>query len=58
VYAASGADVSTSIIGGRVVMRDRRLLTIDLAEAVRAVRKIGEDIRRSNHRSSGEEGHV
>ncbi|MBM4313656.1 MAG: amidohydrolase, partial [Deltaproteobacteria bacterium] len=30
VYAASGADVVTSIIDGRVVMKDRRLLTIDL----------------------------
>ena len=31
VYAASSADVRTVVIGGRVVMRDRRLLTLDEA---------------------------
>ncbi len=39
VYAAKGADVRHSVIGGRVVMRDRKLLTLDeraiLAEADR-----------------------
>lgn len=44
VYAASGADVVTSIIDGRVVMKDRRLLTIDLDEVMGAVRKIGTTI--------------
>lgn len=48
VYAASGADVVTSIIGGRVVMRDRKLLTMDLPEIMKEVRKIaaaiGKDI--------------
>ena len=37
----------TSIIGGRVVMRDRKLLTMDLPETRKEVRKIataiGED---------------
>jgi 5-methylthioadenosine/S-adenosylhomocysteine deaminase len=41
VYAASGADVATSIIDGRVVMKDRRLLTIDLDGVMGEVRKIG-----------------
>jgi 5-methylthioadenosine/S-adenosylhomocysteine deaminase len=45
VYAASGADVLTSIIGGRVVMRNRRLLTIDLNEIIGEVRKIGKAIQ-------------
>ena len=40
VYAASGADVSTSIIHGKIVMKDRKLLTIDVDEAMREVRKI------------------
>jgi 5-methylthioadenosine/S-adenosylhomocysteine deaminase len=40
VYAASGADVVTSIIGGRVVMRDRKLLTMDLPIIMKEVRKI------------------
>lgn len=46
VYAASGADVVTSIIDGRVVMKDRRLLTIDLNEVMGEVRKIGTTIAR------------
>jgi 5-methylthioadenosine/S-adenosylhomocysteine deaminase len=44
VYAASGADVTTSIIGGRIVMRNRRLLTLDVGSAMAEVRKIASDI--------------
>ncbi|MGB5216943.1 MAG: amidohydrolase [Smithella sp.] len=40
VYAARGADVKTSIINGRMVMKDRRLLTIDMDMAMRNVRSI------------------
>ncbi len=40
VYAATGADVSDSVINGRIVMRDRRLLTIDVDAAMEEVRKI------------------
>lgn len=32
VYAAGAADVRTSIIGGRIVMEDRKLLTLDIEE--------------------------
>jgi 5-methylthioadenosine/S-adenosylhomocysteine deaminase len=32
VYAAGAADVRTTIIGGRIVMEDRKLLTLDLEE--------------------------
>jgi 5-methylthioadenosine/S-adenosylhomocysteine deaminase len=46
VYAASGADVMTSIIGGRIVMRDRRLLTIDLNRVMGEVRNIGSAVIR------------
>ena len=34
VYAARGNDVSHSIIHGRLVMEDRRLLTLDLQEVM------------------------
>ncbi|MCK9276007.1 MAG: amidohydrolase [Syntrophales bacterium] len=34
VYSASGADVTTSIIDGKVVMRNRNLTTIDINAAV------------------------
>jgi 5-methylthioadenosine/S-adenosylhomocysteine deaminase len=40
VYAASGADVKASIIGGKVIMRDRKLLTMDLPVVVKEVRNI------------------
>jgi 5-methylthioadenosine/S-adenosylhomocysteine deaminase len=44
VYAASGADVVTSIIGGRMVMRERKILTMDLPVIMKEVRKITEAI--------------
>ncbi len=40
VYSASGADVVTSIIAGRTVMRDRNILTMDLSLIIKEVRKI------------------
>ena len=40
VYAASGADVRTSIIGGRTIMRDRKLLMMDLPVITKEVRNI------------------
>ena len=40
VYAVSGADVTASIIGGRLVMKDRRLLHADLAGIMERVRRI------------------
>ncbi len=33
-YALKGSDVETVIIGGRIVMRDQRLLTVNEAEAI------------------------
>lgn len=44
VYAARGADVKTSIINGKVVMKDRQLLTVDPAAAMVNVRGIAADI--------------
>ena len=44
VYAARGADVTTAVVGGRIVMQDRRLLTIDLPAAMQEVRLIGRKI--------------
>ena len=45
VYAASGSDVQTSIINGKVVMRDRRLLTVDLEQVMDRVIRIAHDIK-------------
>ena len=40
VHAASGADVSTVIIAGKLVMRDRKILTFDVEEAMAEVDKL------------------
>lgn len=48
VYAASGSDVSTTIVGGRIVMKDRRLLTIDAEKIMKKVKKLAGKIREGN----------
>jgi len=45
VYAASGADVKTSIIGGKIVMLDGELLLVDLPSIMQEVRNIAKLIR-------------
>lgn len=47
VYAVKGDDVKTSIINGRVVMKDRKLLTIDEDESMSMVSEIAVRIRKS-----------
>jgi len=44
VYAARGQDVTYSIIDGRVVMENRRILTLDLEEILARARKRSEDV--------------
>ena len=44
VYAASGADVSTVIINGKLVMQDRQILTFDADQAMAKVRKLAENL--------------
>ncbi len=46
VYAARGSDVVHSVINGRVVMKDRRLLTIDEAALKATIRELGREIRK------------
>ncbi len=45
VYAASGHDVSHSVIDGRLVMKDRQLLTLELDDLIRAAGKEAEKVR-------------
>ena len=45
VHAASGADVSTVIIGGRIVMRERKLLTCDVNRVMAEVNRRAEEFR-------------
>lgn len=47
VYAASGADVDTVIINGKLVMENRKLLTIDENEVMQKVREIAVEIKES-----------
>jgi 5-methylthioadenosine/S-adenosylhomocysteine deaminase len=44
VYAASGNDVVTTIVNGRVVMENRRLITLDADGVMEDVNRIAEDI--------------
>lgn len=44
VYAASGADVKTTLVNGRVVMRDRKILSFDMRTAMEKVRAVAQRI--------------
>jgi len=46
-YALKGSDISTVMIGGKVVMRDRKLLTIDEPKVLEKAREYGESVRKS-----------
>jgi len=45
VYAASAADVTLTVINGRVAMRDRQVLTLDVERVMAEVRRIAKKIR-------------
>jgi 5-methylthioadenosine/S-adenosylhomocysteine deaminase len=47
VYAVNGSDVDTVLINGQVVMKNRKLLTIDEDEAMRRVREIAVRVQKS-----------
>ncbi len=51
VYAARGQDVSHTIVNGRLVMENRRLLTLDLKEVLARATEKATDVRKwvSNH---------
>jgi 5-methylthioadenosine/S-adenosylhomocysteine deaminase len=44
VYAASGTDVATVIINGKIVMQDRKILTFDVLQTMAEVRKLAENL--------------
>ena len=46
-YSLKGSDVETVIIGGRVVMRERKLLTIDEAKVLGKAREYGKSVKAS-----------
>ncbi len=44
VYAASGADVSTVIINGKIILKERRFLDFDVEDVMNRARKIAAEI--------------
>src|SRR5579859_4962986 len=46
-YSLKGSDVQTVVIGGRVVMRDRKLLTVDEPAALEKAREYGKSVKAS-----------
>jgi len=46
-YSLKGSDVETVIIGGKVVMRDRHLLTIDEPKVLQKARDYGKSVKAS-----------
>ncbi len=53
VYAASGSDVDTVLINGKLVMENRRLLTIDENEVMTRVREIAAGVKNSLRGADG-----
>jgi 5-methylthioadenosine/S-adenosylhomocysteine deaminase len=45
VYATGGSDVRTTVVNGRVLMRDRRVLTLDEDAVLREARTIADTVR-------------
>jgi 5-methylthioadenosine/S-adenosylhomocysteine deaminase len=46
-YSLKGSDVQTVVIGGKVVMRDRKLLTVDESKVLEKAREYGKSVKAS-----------
>ena len=58
VFSARSADVSTTIVDGRVLMRDRRLLTVDVGELSAELRPRLAELTDVSHGSTIQEYHA
>ena len=45
MYAARGSDVTTVLVNGRIVVRDREILTVDEDEVMERARGFGDRVR-------------
>jgi 5-methylthioadenosine/S-adenosylhomocysteine deaminase len=54
VYVTRGDDVETTIVNGRVLMENRRVLTLDEERVLADARRMAEDVRRAVGRPSNE----
>ncbi len=45
VYALKASDVASVMVNGKLIVRDRRVLTIDAAQVIAKAREFGERIR-------------
>jgi 5-methylthioadenosine/S-adenosylhomocysteine deaminase len=48
VYAARGSDVQTSVINGRLIMEERKLLSLDISKIAGKVMRIAKEISEKN----------
>ena len=46
-YALKGSDVETVVIGGRIIMRDKKLLTLNEPEILAKAREYGKKVEAS-----------
>jgi hypothetical protein len=53
VYAIKGAAVRTVLVGGRVVVKDRKMLTLDTVEVMARVQGLERRVRESRERGRG-----
>jgi 5-methylthioadenosine/S-adenosylhomocysteine deaminase len=47
VYAATGADVQTVVVEGRILVQDRQLLAFDLAETLARARELAGKVKKT-----------
>jgi 5-methylthioadenosine/S-adenosylhomocysteine deaminase len=50
VYVANGNDVQTSIIGGKIVMENGKLLSVNLGETLKEISAVAESIAASERK--------
>ncbi|MCI5123964.1 MAG: amidohydrolase, partial [Candidatus Electrothrix sp. AR5] len=48
VYAAQGSDVQTVLINGTLVMQDRKILSFDLQETLKQVRRLADQVKKES----------